>query len=980
MSQDVSDQQLCETMSNLTVTCSTATAYTTTTPTTTTTHKLESPTTPELSVNRRYALSSLSEPRLNELAKACALNRVSSRLRSSRLNSLSSPDPQLAKVKEDEMIESGQKKCTDSTLSLQPSTGIHQNQSVSPSQNTPVATAVTTAAVPLRRQHMHTPAHRIDSSRRASMPSPEPDRATSTSNWSIDSTSLALTTHHFYASNTAVYNNNNNHSSVVVKQPVKITRDDLDKLMQSMPTSICNLLRTELNKSFSLFKSASFLANSSMSLVGGSGGGPLDQSSVSTGLKLISTTTTTMMVTTSTTTSAMMTMGTTMITGTQINPPETKSTTTSPICSIIQSTPQLVSVACQTEFNLIEPIINVGSGRSLNSSLGLSVDDSARRTANININNNTCWEELPGSLCSWELCRFPVIRSSRDRMSISLNTLPRFEHLFVTVGTQTDLPIDCIDDHSVYNSPVPSTTNSVDAAVLPSVDTTYAQKADSEFKDTVENDSAQLHECVRETAPATSSCPNSEDNEEMIDDNVVLSEIFTEAVDDDDDADLFTDSALMMTSSFHSTRTTFSNNNNSNNHYNQYGNDDNIDNLSQHTPLMSITQSRCSDDDQDDTGCRSKSSRSSSGNLCYITDGVAGGGDGTVGTTTQYGSMICDGVKTSSDLLLLSSSSSPGGGRSGVVDGGRHPHHQPELNDQQNQTTPSLTSSSAFLDHCCIKCQLRRKHHKEYFSLLQKCLQIIKSKEENETNSINPDVDVTVNETTVGGDGGSNSSRQSTVVHEGTTPEVSTTATTTTTPLQSSDSVHTPLISLNRSQLKCLLSVLESCSLMFLKKSKHSLPCFSSHPPMETLTDDKVDKIPHETDPSDPDLLTTLKDNSEELINSTLNECTCPDDDGNNDATLSSSSSSAAAAIDDDQFDFGKSLQYLLEALHLNNPVYTVSMATSTTTAPVHISNETTSMITQTELIQGVDVATSVTLLNQTTEGKSPMHYFHCHF
>ncbi|CAH8860398.1 unnamed protein product [Trichobilharzia szidati] len=983
MSQDVNDQQFCEMMSNLTVTSSSAaaaaTANTTNTTTTTpTSHKLESPTTPELSVNRRYALSSLSEPRLNELAKACALHRVSYRLRSSRLNSLSSPDPQLAKVKEDEMIESSQKKSTDSvsSSSLHPSTGIHQNQSINPSQNT-ATSAAASAAVPLRRQHIHTPTHRIDPSRRASMPSPEPERATSTSNWSIDSTSLALT-HHFYASNTAVYNNSNNHSAV--KQPVKITREDLDKLMQSMPTSICNLLRTELNKSLSLFKSASFLANSSMSLVGG--GGPLDQS---TGLKLISTTTTTttMMVTTSTSTTTAMatTMGTTSITGTQINAPETKSTTTSPICSIIHLTPlQLVSVACQTEFNLIEPIINVGSGRSLNSSLGLSVDDSARRTANININNNTCWEELPGSLCSWELCRFPVIRSSRDRMSISLNTLPRFEHLFVTVGTQTDLPIDFVDDNSVYNSPVLSTTNSVDApAVLPSVD--------SELKGTVENDSAQPHECVSKTAPApphaTSSCPNNnEDNEEMLDDNVVLSEIFTEAVDDDDvdddDADLFTDSALMMTSSFHSTRTTFSNNNNGigNNHNNQYDNDDddNIDNLShQHTPLMSITQSRCSDDDAaDDTGCRSRSSRSSSGNLCYITDGVAAGDDGS--TTTQYGSMMSDGVKTSpDDVLLLSSSSSPAGGsgvggRRGVDGNRRHRHHHhhdhsgevlppPESNnDQQNQTTPSLASSSAaILDNCCIKCQLRRKHHKEYFSLLQKCLQIIKAKEENETNSLNPDV--TVNAATGGGDGTTSSQCQSTAVRGGTTPET----TTTTAPLQSSDTIQTPLISLNRSQLKCLLSVLESCSLMFLKKSKHSLPCLSSHPPTEeTSADDKVG-----TDHSDPDLSTTLKeDNSEELINSTLNECTCSGVDENNEATSPSSSSSSTAA---DQFDFGKSLQYLLEALHLNNPVNTVSMATSTT--PVHIPNETTtSMITQTELIQGVDVATSITLLNQTIE------------
>ncbi|XP_018646967.1 hypothetical protein Smp_164300, partial [Schistosoma mansoni] len=429
MSQDVAEQQLCETSTT------TTTTTTTTTITTTSNQKVDSLShsphinTTEFTVNRRFALSSLSEPRLNELAKACALNRVQhSRVRSTRLNSLSSPDPQLTKVKEDEMIESDQNK--------------KRSNYNCPIQHQPVL---------LRPQHTKLS---FDANRRASMPFDESDRGelSSLSNWSVDSSSLlGILSNNFYQTH--------HHNLSTITQSVKITRDDLERLMQSMPTNISNLLRIELNKSFSLFKNTSFLPNSS--LINPSGCVSLDQTSNianstgfinSDGSSPLSNLKSTIMTTTTTSKTSISTM----MTSTQINMPETKSITTSPFSSLENvSTRDFMNVGCQAEFGLIGPILNVGSGRSLNSSLGLSVDDSVRRTTIHTANNiHTGWEELPGSLCSWELCRFPPVAvRSGDRMSISLNTLPRFEHL-MTTGTQTEEQLEFSESHNTSYSPV----------------------------------------------------------------------------------------------------------------------------------------------------------------------------------------------------------------------------------------------------------------------------------------------------------------------------------------------------------------------------------------------------------------------------------------------------------------------------------------------------------------------------------------------
>lgn len=348
MSQDVVEQQMCETSTTTTIT-------TTTTMTTTTSNQKvdslsHSPQTnaAEFTVNRRYALSSLSEPRLNELAKACALNRVQhSRVRSTRLHSLSSPDPQLTKVKEDEVIESDQSK--------------KRSNYNCPIQHQPVL---------LRPPHTKV---MLDANRRASMPFDESDRGelSSLSNWSVDSSLLGILSNNFYQTD--------HHNLSNITQSVKITRDDLERLMQSMPTNISNLLRMELNKSFSLFKNTSFLPNSS--LTNPSGSVSLDQTSNianSTGFICSNSSSplSNLKSTIMTPTTTAKTSISTMITSTQINMPETKSITTSPFSSLENiSTRDFMNVGCQAEFGLIGPILNVGSGRSLNSSLGLSVDE-----------------------------------------------------------------------------------------------------------------------------------------------------------------------------------------------------------------------------------------------------------------------------------------------------------------------------------------------------------------------------------------------------------------------------------------------------------------------------------------------------------------------------------------------------------------------------------------------------------------------------
>ncbi|CAH8597489.1 unnamed protein product [Heterobilharzia americana] len=734
MSQDVTEQQLCE----ITSTVSTVS-------TTVTTQKVDSsshchPVTPELAVSRRFALSSLSEPRLNELAKVCALHRVNSRVRSNRLNSLSSPDPQLAKVKEGEMIESIRKKYTDSSYT----SNQHQHHQTLPHH-----------VVVNLRQHTQPV---VDSNRRASIPLDQ-DRETTVSNWSVDSSSVGLT-NHFCTSNTLFS---------IGKQPVKITREDLEKLMSSMPSSVCNLLRTELNKSFTLLKSSSCIG-------GGGYNNLLDQSSVTTGLKLTSTTTTT---TTTTTISAN-----TLITEKQIDRYATKSVNTSPLCSTINqpfssssssSSLHLVSVACQTQFNLIGPVINVGSGRSLNSSLGLSVDDSTRRTAI----NNAGWEELPGSLCSWEICRFPIIRS-RDRISISLNTLPRYEHL-VTTATQTESSNELPETNLISNSSVPDNNdnNNPDTGAA-EVDSTL-QKVEKEVKYSGQNNSESPqeydsevyhfpfhsslpHDDICQESKVLSTSPQSILSTEINDENVVLSSIFTED-------DLFTDSTLMMTSSFHSTRTTFSNNIYDNTTTNN-NNNNKADSSSQHTALMSVSQSR--------SVSLSRSSSSSS-NLCDITGGVGS-------TTTQYGSVIYDDVKTSQNVMLLSScsSSSP-------------PPPLPrieipvsESTDQQNQTTTSLSSSTLLFDKCCSQCQLKYAHHKEYFNLLQQCLQLIDKRVNHHQQQQQGEEE----------EQAKNSDKLR--IQKPITLSIETTP-------------RSPLISLDSSQLKCLFNVLESCSSLFLK-------------------------------------------------------------------------------------------------------------------------------------------------------------------
>ncbi|KAH8858124.1 RB1-inducible coiled-coil protein 1 [Schistosoma japonicum] len=609
MSQDV-DQQSSEIS-----TSTNAPTSSTTTATTTTNRKLDSPShgptaTSELTVNRRYAVSSLSEPRLNELAKACALNRVQhSRVRTTRLNSLSSPDPQLTKVKEDEMIESGQSnKRTETGFST------HQLQPVQ-----------------LRQQHTRPT---LDTNRRASMPFYESDRGDTVgvSNWSIDSSLLGVLSNNFYPTT----------------QPVKITRDDLEKLMQSMPVNVCNLLRTELNKSFSLMKSASFIPNSS--LIGY--GSDHTSSGVCSGPSSIP-----LMERTN--------LKTTTISGTQIYPPETKSITTSPFCSVenIPSTRALIDVACQADFSLIEPIINVGSGRSLNSSLGLSVDDSVRHATTPTVNNHIGWDEPPGSLCSWELCRFPVIVRSRDRMSISLDTLPRFEHL-ITTGTQTEEQqlLESLESDCMPNKP----THATELDLQKTVKSDESSKSHEIDKDEGYYQHSQSLLSTFNDQQDPSFLPPIT-NEEIQDDNIIVSSIFAEE-------NMFTDSALMMTSSFHSTKTTFSNNTNNND-----------TSSSHHTALISIND-------------RSRSMSSS--NLCDLTNAGDGGVD-------------CENIKTSQEVLLPHSSSLPE----------EQLHNEPV--ERKNQAT-----SFALLNNNCFKCRLERIRQ-DYFHLLQESLESMNNNHNN---------------------------------------------------------------------------------------------------------------------------------------------------------------------------------------------------------------------------------------------------------
>ncbi|CAI2731408.1 unnamed protein product [Schistosoma spindalis] len=886
MSQDVVEQQLCETSTT------TTTTTTTTMTTTTSNQKVDSfshsPHTnaAEFTVNRRYALSSLSEPRLNELAKACALNRVQhSRVRSTRLNSLSSPDPQLAKVKEDEMIESDQSK--------------KRSNYNCPIPHQPVL---------LRPQHTKV---MLDANRRASMPFDESDRGelSSLSNWSVDSSSLlGILSNNFYQTH--------HHNLSTITQSVKITRDDLERLMQSMPTNISNLLRMELNKSFSLFKNTSFLPNSS--LINPSGSVSLDQTSNianSTGFicsnssSQLSNLKSTIMTTTTAKTSIS-----TMITSTQINIPETKSITTSPFSSL-ENIParDLMNVGCQAEFGLIGPILNVGSGRSLNSSLGLSVDDSVRRTTIHTVNNiHTGWEELPGSLCSWELCRFPPVTvRSGDRMSISLNTLPRFEHL-VTTGTQTEEQLEFPESHNTSYSPVKHM--STEELCLQNSSAHRKNSTTHENDDNVV-DHHHHHPQTPTTTTSTivnqhsssssssSSPPFTIHNDEINEDNIIISSIFAED-------NLFTDSALMMTSSFHSTKTTFSNSINNNN---TDISNNNASSLQMHTPLMSV---------------RNQSRSMSSSNLCDLTNAT----DicGSESTTTQYDSMIYDDdMKTSRDVLLLKSSSLP-----------EVKLH--EFIEQQNQIT-----SFTLLDHNCFKCRLKRIHQ-EYFQLLQESLKLINiSNDNNNNNSDNNNNNC------------HNHADHYQLLQRSTSEIVidnNKSSRITTTEIKQSKS-----ISLDASQLKCLFNVLESCSLLFLK-SKH-ISCQSSHPvctELSTTTSNGNDTC---SNVSQPDLSTTLRQETiDSLIDndSTVKECiNCIhlSDNTTNDTPVPNA------------LDFGQSLQYLMETLQLNsiNPVTTVSISTSTSplssqVLPIITSNEST--LTQTEVISTMDMATSITIPN----------------
>ncbi|KAK4468242.1 hypothetical protein MN116_008398 [Schistosoma mekongi] len=819
MSQDV-DQQSSETS-----TLTNAPTPSTTTATTTSNRKLDSPshgptTASELTVNRRYAVSSLSEPRLNELAKACALNRIQhSRVRTTRLNSLSSPDPQLTKVKEDEMIESSQsKKHTETNVST---------QQLQPAQ--------------LRQQHTRP---MLDANRRASMPFYESDRGDTSgvSNWSIDSSLLGVLSNNFYPTT----------------QPVKITRDDLEKLMQSMPVNVRNLLQAELNKSFSLMKSASYMPNSSLI----SCGSDHTSSGVCSGPSSIP-----LMERTN--------LKATTISGTQIYAPETKSITTSPFCSVenIPSTRNLIDVACQAECSLIEPIINVGSGRSLNSSLGLSVDDSVRRATTPTVNNHIGWDEPPGSLCSWELCRFPVIVRSRDRMSISLDTLPRFEHL-ITTGTQTEeqqlsefLESDCIpcSDKPMHTTELDfqKTIKSDENSKSHGIDNDEGYYQHSQSLLTTFNDQQD----PSFLPPIT--------NEEIQDDNIIVSSIFAEE-------NMFTDSALMMTSSFHSTKTTFSSNTNNNDV-----------SSSHHTALISINN-------------RSRSMSSS--NLCDLTNAGDDGGD-CESTTTQYGSMIFDeDIKTSQEVLLLHSSSLP------------EVQLHNESVERKNQAT-SFTS----LNNNCFKCRLERIRQ-DYFRLLQESLESINN---NDNNSI-----AEHRQQLQRSDSGTIDSKQPITLIANKQPS----------------------ISLDALQLKHLFIVLESYSLLFLK-SDHIC---ESHPPVEpslpTTTSELSSSNGLNTSNinTQSDIYSTacMAETTDCLFDPTVKECISNEITHNVDSTSS------------DQFNFEKSLQYLMDTLQLNtNPVSSCSVSTSTSLLASQLRSTGDSMLTQTETISTVDMATSTTTL-----------------
>ncbi|CAH8591308.1 unnamed protein product [Schistosoma guineensis] len=873
MSQDVVEQQMCETSTTTTITTTTTTMTTTTS-----NQKVDSlshsPQTnaAEFTVNRRYALSSLSEPRLNELAKACALNRVQhSRVRSTRLNSLSSPDPQLTKVKEDEVIESDQSK--------------KRSNYNCPIQHQPVL---------LRPPHTKV---MLDANRRASMPFDESDRGelSSLSNWSVDSSSLlGILSNNFYQTD--------HHNLSNITQSVKITRDDLERLMQSMPTNISNLLRMELNKSFSLFKNTSFLPNSS--LTNPSGSVSLDQTSNitnSTGFICSNSSSplSNLKSTIMTPTTTAKTSVSTMITSTQINMPETKSITTSPFSSLENiSTRDFMNVGCQAEFGLIGPILNVGSGRSLNSSLGLSVDDSVRRTTIHTVNNiHTGWEELPGSLCSWELCRFPPVAvRSGDRMSISLNTLPRFEHL-VTTGTQTEEQLEFPESHNTSYSPVkPISTEELclqNSAAHRKNSTTHENDdniVDYHHPQTLQTPTTTTSTIVNQhssSSSSSSSPPFTIHNDEINEDNIIISSIFAED-------NLFTDSALMMTSSFHSTKTTFSNSINNNN---TDISNNNTSSLQMHTPFMSM---------------HNQSRSMSSSNLCDLTNAT----DicGSESTATQYDSMIYDDdMKTSRDVLLLKSSSLP----------------EVKLHkfiEQQNQIT-----SFTLLDHNCFKCRLKRIHQ-EYFQLLQESLKLINN------NNCHDHTDHYQ-------------------LQRSTSEIVIDNNKSSTTEIKQSKS-----ISLDAIQLKCLFNVLESCSLLFLK-SKH-ISCQSSHPvctELSTTTSSNGNDTCSNV--SQPDLSTTFRQETiDSLIDndSTVKECiNCIQlsDNTTNDTAVPDELDFGQSL----QY-LMETLQLNSNNPVTTISISTSTSPLSSQVFPIITSNE--SILTQTEIIPTTDMATSITIPN----------------
>ncbi|VDP76216.1 unnamed protein product [Schistosoma mattheei] len=167
---------------------------------------------------------------------------------------------------------------------------------------------------------------------------------------------------------------------------------------------------------------------------------------------------------------------------------------------------------------------------------------------------------------------------------------------------------------------------------------------------------------------------------------------------------------------------------------------------------------------------------------------------------------------------------------------------------------------------------------------------------------------------------------------------------------------------------------MESCSLLFLK-SKH-ISCQSSHPvctELSTTTSSNGNDTCSNV--SQPDLSTTFRQETiDSLIDNdpTVKECI-------NCIQLSDNTTNDTAVPD--ELDFGQSLQYLMETLQLNsiNPVTTVSISTSTSPLssqvfPIITSSE--SILTQTEIIPTMDMATSITIPNNMfTKGSFSLYY-----